>query len=125
MEMPLFKVRLDFQFAGNGSDGVPDGLLDEGGHLISPLAWWPDIPLEIEAPNDIAAVDQAQRRQTQPLTICIDARIGPERFKELEMRPQTGSGGKHSSVSRVWITQQEGEPTWHAHYVPLGPPATG
>ncbi len=120
--MPLFKVRLIFEFARHGSERVPPALLDRDGHVIRALAWWPDTPLEIGAPNDRAAVDQAQRLQTDPLMICIDPRVGEARFKALEMRPRTGSAGKYSSLSRNWITQQEGDENWYSHYVPPARP---
>jgi hypothetical protein len=123
--MPLFKVRLIFEFAGDGSERAPDGLLDKDGHLIRALAWWPDTPLEIGAPNDDAAVDRAQRQQTDPLLICIDPRVGEARFKALAMRPRTGSAGRYSSIDRNWITQQAGDETWYSHYVPPAPPRSG
>jgi hypothetical protein len=123
--MPLFKVRLIFEFARHPADRVPDGLLDKDGRVIRELAWWPDTPLEIRAPNEHAAVDLAQRQQTEPLMICIEPRVGEARFRALEMRPRTGSAGKYSSLTRNWITQQEGDENWYSHYVPPAPPRRG
>jgi len=127
--MPVFMVQLTYEFAaghvGGSTEKVPVELLGEDGRVIRPLACWPTAPLEVEATDESAAVDRAQRQQAEAGVIHIDSRIGEVRFNALKMRPQPGSGGKNSSVSEVWIVQRKGDEGWHAHYVPLGPPSMG
>lgn len=127
--MPIFEVKLVFSFAlghvGNATEKVPSDLLGDDGRMIDPLACWPAEPLVLEADDDEAAITFARRQQAEAGAIWIDNRIGEVKFKELRMRPQTGSQGKFSSVHEAWITKQEGDKAWHAHYLPPGPPSAG
>jgi hypothetical protein len=125
--MPVFMVQLIYEFAAghvNGStEEAPAYLLGEDGRLVKPLASWPKAPLEIEATDEGAAVDRAQRQQSEAGVIYIDNRIGEVRFQALKRRPQPGSNGKNSSVLEIWSVQRKGEEDRHAHIVPLGPPS--
>jgi hypothetical protein len=114
--MPLFMVQLRYDFSPRHENGSteerPNDLVGEDGGPFS-LAYWPEQPLQVEASDEATAVASAQRKQLEEGKICIDARVGEVRFKELRARPQPGSEGKHSSVAEIWVARSQGEETWH------------
>jgi hypothetical protein len=114
--MPVFEVQLKYDFSPGNVDGStedrPDYLLGEDGRPFS-LAVWPEKPLLVDASDEEAAVERAQRKQAVAGSIYIDSRLGEVRFKALRTHPKPGSGGKHSSVDEIWVARRQGDKAWH------------
>jgi hypothetical protein len=108
----------------NGStEEVPEQLLGKDGRIIEELARWPKDPLRVEANDERAALEHARWQRGREGGLWIDDQIGEVEYKKLATRPQTGTGGRSSSVHEVWLTKQEGDYDWHPHHMPPGPPS--
>jgi hypothetical protein len=117
--MPRFQIRRVFEFIPGKNNGVPEeippDLCDANGRLIQPLAWWPVQPFEIESSEESSALrwaDKAWLRENQ--SVCLDDRIKPERFVELQDRRRPGSTDPRStSVIGFWAVRQD-DGSWHS-----------
>jgi hypothetical protein len=117
--MPRFEIRRVFEFIPGNVNGVPEAvpsdLCDAEGRQIHPLAWWPVQPFVIESSEESAALrwaDKAWLREEQ--AVCLDDRIKPARFVELQSRIRPGSSdGRNTSVVGFWAVRQD-DGTWHS-----------
>jgi hypothetical protein len=118
--MPRYQIRRIFEFLPGKIDGrpeeVPPDLRDANGHQIRPLAWWPVQPFEIESSEESAALRWAERAwNREERSVCLDNRIPPARFIELQdrVRPGTADTRDNTSVVSFWAVRED-DGIWRA-----------